>query len=64
MFTIEHAMIVKDSGKALLVEAPTLRDEGHWIPQSCVHEDSEIWKEGEVGTIGIVEWWAEKEGLL
>lgn len=63
MHTIKNAMIIKDSGLAVLVRAPSLKRD-IWVPQSCVHEDSEIYRDGEVGTIGIKESWAEKEGLI
>jgi hypothetical protein len=62
-FEIEDCEIIKDSGKAILVESPNL-EEPLWIPQSQVHADSEIWKQGETGTLTITEWWAIKEGLL
>lgn len=34
-----------------------------WVPKSVVHEDSEVWKTGQEGTLIVAEWWAEKEGL-
>jgi hypothetical protein len=62
-FKIEDCEIVKSTGKAILVESPNL-EEPLWIPNSQVHDDSEIWKQGETGTLTITEWWANKEGLL
>lgn len=37
--------------------------EGLWIPQSVVHDDSEVWKKGDEGTLVLHLWWAEKNGL-
>lgn len=38
--------------------------EMHWIPKSLVHDDSEVWRDGDYGTLVIPEWFAAKEGLL
>ena len=34
------------------------------VPKSCIHDDSEIWKAGERGTISIKRWFAEKQGWV
>jgi hypothetical protein len=39
-------------------------DKKRWIPKSVVHEDSEVWSEGDNGTIVLMRWFAEKEGLV
>lgn len=62
-FEIEDCEVIKDSGAAILVESKNL-EEPLWVPQSQVHADSEIWKEGDVGLLIISEWFAEKKGLL
>jgi len=51
----------KAKGKAILVEIPDLGGE-FWIPQSQVTDDSEVWKEGDTGTLVISDWFAEKNG--
>lgn len=58
---IENAKCIKDTGKAILVEAPEF-DEPQWIPQSQVHEDSEVYGEGDEGCLIITDWWAAKQG--
>ncbi len=63
IYSIENCEVVKDTGKAILVESPEL-EEPLWVPQSQVHPDSEIWEEGQKGTLVISEWFAEKAGLL
>lgn len=37
-----------------------------WIPQSQVHDDSEVYddRNNNEGKLVITKWWAEKEGLL
>lgn len=39
-------------------------NEEHWIPQSVVHDDSEVWSNGDEGELVVKEWWAEKNGFL
>lgn len=34
-----------------------------WIPQSCVHDDSEVWQSGQAGNVVVKRWWAEERGL-
>lgn len=62
-YTIENAEIIKDTGKAILVNAPEF-DEPQWIPLSQVHDDSEIWEEGDEGDLLVKHYWAEREGWL
>lgn len=51
---------VAASGKALLVE---IEGEDHWIPVSQITDDSEVWREGDSGTLVITEWIAAQKGL-
>jgi len=60
---IEDAEAIRDSGKALLVEAPEF-DEPQWIPHSAIHGDSEVYRDGESGTLIVYSWFAEKRGWL
>ena len=60
-FTIDNATCTRDSSKAILVEADFF-DESTWIPQAAVHVDSEVWEEGNAGTLVVEGWWARKEG--
>lgn len=53
--------ILQDSGKALRVKfLASGKWVELWVPHSCVHDDSEIWKAGESGYIKVSTWWAEK----
>jgi len=47
--------------KAVLVELESGGE--HWIPKSVLHDDSEVWKNGQSGDVVVKTWWAEKEGL-
>ena len=61
----EDCKCLHDSGKALLVTVPDL-DEDVWIPQSQIHDDSEVFdaEENSVGTLVVKRWFAEKEGWV
>ena len=57
--------IVHDTHDAILVLIPEV-DEGDpvWVPQSQVHEDSEIWRKGDAGTLTVTQWIAEQKGWV
>ena len=50
-----------ETPKAILVE---IDGEEVWIPQSQITDDSEVWKEGDEGTLVITEWIAKQKRLL
>lgn len=62
-YRIENAFVKAETEKALLIEAEEF-DDDTWIPQSQVHDDSEIWKEGQTSDLVIKDWIAEKLGLM
>ena len=35
-----------------------------WIPKSQIHDDSEIWKEGQEGELVVTEWYAKQKGWV
>lgn len=57
---IENVYVSRATDKALLC---VIDDEEKWIPKSVVHDDSEVWKEFDEGTLILKTWFAEKEGL-
>lgn len=59
--SIDDVVVVRETPKALLVRFDD--GEERWIPQSQVDDDSEVYKDGDEGTIIISEWWASKEGI-
>jgi hypothetical protein len=58
---IEDVTVESETDLALLC---MIEDKQRWIPKSVVHEDSEVSGEGDNGTIIIMRWFAEKEGLV
>lgn len=69
------AVVKIQTGKAALVafsdfaddiEIDAIEDEdAFWIPNSCIHEDSECY--GDAGTKGkliVKSWWAARQGLI
>ena len=61
--TIENASVVKDTGKAILVDAPDF-GVAEWIPQSVIHEDSEVYEAGTDGDLIVTDWFARKKGWI
>jgi hypothetical protein len=61
--SFEDAYSIQETEKALCVDCP---DFHHplWIPKSQIHDDSEVWKNGQDGTLVITEWFAEERGLI
>jgi hypothetical protein len=54
---------IQESSKAIRVVG--IEGEGPvWIPQSCVHDNSEVWKRGQEGNLVVVEWFAEEKGWV
>ncbi len=46
----------------VLVLLPTGKEV--WIPLASIHDDSEIWKTGDSGTLIVAAWVAEQKGLV
>lgn len=66
---IEVTEVIKDTGKALLVRVDPsdpvyemTEDGTTWVPQSQIHEDSEVWQEGDSGNLVVTRWIAEQKG--
>jgi len=47
--------------KALLC---TIGGEELWVPQSVIHDDSEVYQDGDEGTLVVAYWWAKSKGLV
>ena len=58
---IDDVTVEAETDLALLCR---IDDQKHWIPKSVIHEDSEVQSEGDAGTILIMRWFAEKQGLV
>jgi hypothetical protein len=46
--------------KALLVELET--GDEVWVPQSVIHDDSEVYRAGDAGELVVLAWFARKQG--
>jgi hypothetical protein len=58
---IEDVTVKAETELALLC---IIDDKQHWIPKSVVHEESEVSAEGDTGTLVLLRWFGEKEGLV
>ena len=56
----EDCTCIAETPKALKV---VINSKAEWIPKSQIDEDSEIWHDGQSGTLIITEWLAIKKGL-
>jgi hypothetical protein len=55
---------LRETDSAIHVDSPDL-DESTWIPKSQIHDDSEVWKEGQArGTLVVKLWFAEQRGWV
>lgn len=59
--TLHGVTAKKETEKALLC---VIDDEEHWIPKSHIHDDSEVYEEGQEGDLVVSEWIANEKGLL
>ena len=50
--------------RAVLVRAPRIGIMPVWVPFTAVHDDSEVWHKGDVGTLILHEWYATKKGWM
>lgn len=53
-------VVVKETAKALLCR---FDGKEHWIAKSQIDADSEVYKEGDAGTLIISDWLATEKGL-
>jgi hypothetical protein len=60
-FTIEGAEAVRETSKALLVEADFFDEGQAWIPRSQIHADSEVFELHGKGKLVVTAWWAKKQ---
>ena len=66
-YDIEGCKVIQNTGKALLVRNKRCSEfdgEDIWVPQSQITDDSDIWRDGDEGTLTVTEWFAEKKGWM
>jgi hypothetical protein len=56
-----QAECTKETAKAIFCKLES--GEERWIPNTVVHDDSEVYQAGHEGELVLHAWWAEKEGL-
>ena len=57
---IDDVEILRATDKAVLCQ---IEDQQVWIPQSQIDDDSEVWKEGDTGTLIVSDWIAKEKKL-
>lgn len=62
-YKIENAKCIKQTSKAILVEAPEF-EIPQWIPQTQIDEDSEVYKLNTEGDLIISDWLATEKGYV
>jgi hypothetical protein len=58
-YTLDRVLCKKATKMAILCAR---KGKEFWVPQSVVHDDSEVYKEGDEGRLVVQLWFAEKEG--
>lgn len=58
--TLEDVRALRQTEKALLC---LIDGDEVWIPQSHIHDDSEVYEQGGEGRLVISRWLAEQKGL-
>jgi len=58
--TIPDVKALRETKLALLC---LVRGKELWVPQSQIHDDSEVYEVGGEGKLVVKGWWAAKEGL-
>lgn len=56
--------VVLDKSKSGLALRIRFDGQEKWIPQSVIHDHSEVYAPGHRGTLVLKEWFAIKEGLI
>jgi hypothetical protein len=59
---VELYVITKaQTDKALLCD---FGDKEVWVPQSQIHDNSDVWQVGDKGDLMVSVWWATKAGVI
>lgn len=58
---IADARCIKETEKALLCEIDGKQE---WVPKSQIHDDSEVYQEGDEGHLVVSEWIAKQKGWI
>ena len=55
-----NVTVKRETKKAVLVIFTGAKEV--WIPQSAIHDDSEVWKQGQIGKLVVCAWFARARG--
>lgn len=58
--SFENVKVIRKTAAALLCR---IDGQDHWIPQSQIDDDSEVYDQGHEGTLIVSEWVATQKGL-
>lgn len=61
-YEVGEAAALRETDRAIFVKIDGVGSS--WIPKSQIHDDSEVWKKGDRGTLVVTEWFADKQGWL
>lgn len=62
-FLAGEVEVLRATEKAIQVRS-LRKEKTEWVPQSCVHDDSEVWKAGDKGKLIVKMWFAEAQGWV
>ena len=57
-------LVIAETENAICVTESGISSEPFWVPQSQVHDESEVWKDGDQGDLVVNRWFAEKQGWV
>lgn len=65
-FDVGRVECLRDTGQAILLrmleDAPVMKEgKEFWVPQSQVHDNSEVCAQGDVGELIVTNWFAEQK---
>jgi len=61
--SLDDVECIRETNSAILCRIGDKRKREVWIPQSQVHDDSEVYAKGHKGKLVVTQWFAEQEGL-
>ena len=61
-FSIPGVWCIKETEKAICVEAHEVEPGLTWIPKSQIHDNSEVWKSDQNGELLVSDWFADQRG--
>lgn len=66
-YDVPDCRCLRETDQALLVAVPedhADRTNEIWVPKSQLHDDSEVYEAGQIGTLVVTQWLARQKGWL